>query len=476
MQSKFPQLVAKYRSCSKGNSCFALFFMISIAVRSVESAPAPAANLGAQEQWPQFRGPLAAGVADGENLPEHWDVAKGENIRWKKPIPGLAHSSPIVWGDKLFLTTAISSEADATFKAGLFGAPTASADRSSHRWVVLCLDARNGETVWERTAHEGVPIDKRHVKGTYANATPATDGKRVVALFGSQGLFAYDLEGNPLWHEDLGRLNAGGYDNKSFEWGTASSPILYHDLVIVQCDRQEDSFITALDAQTGHTVWKTARQELPSWGTPNVYVFGTRAELVANGANFIRGYDPAIGRELWKLGGSSKITAPTPIFGNGLIVVASGRPPERPIFVIRPGAEGDLTLANNETTNRFVAWSKVRKGPYMPTPLIYRDHLYVVMNLGILDCYDLATGREFYDERIAHRGNGFSASPVASDGRLFLAGEDGDVFVYAAGTESKLLAKNSMGEPLMATPAISKGNLYLRGEHHLFAVSANPAR
>ena len=447
----------------------ALLWPGSAAARAVAAEDA-VADLVASGHWPQFRGPFASGVADQQNLPEHWDGAKGENVRWKKSIPGLAHSSPIIWGNQLFLTTAVSRQDDATFRPGLYGDGDASNDRSLHRWLVLCLDKRNGEVLWERVPHEGVPKDKRHVKATYANSTPAADGKRVVAFFGSEGVFAYDLEGKLLWEKDLGRLEAGAYDARSYEWGTASSPILYRDRVIVQCDVQEGSFITALDAQTGQIIWRTERKELPSWGTPNVYPDETHPELIANGSNFIRGYDPTTGRELWRLGGSSKITAPTPIFADGLVIVTSGRAPERPIFAVRPGATGNITLESEQTTNRFIAWSKVRKGPYMPTPLIYQSRLYVVNNQGLFDCYELATGREVFGERIQHRGSGFSASPVAADGRLYIAGEDGDVFVYAAGTECKLLAQNPMSEPMMATPALSKGTLFIRGQHHLFAI------
>jgi outer membrane protein assembly factor BamB len=430
---------------------------IGPAAEKVFAADDAGANLVAAGHWPQFRGPGASGVADGQNLPEHWDGVKGENVRWKKSIPGLAHSSPIIWGNQLFLSTAVSGQGEATFRPGLYGDGDASNDRSPHRWLVVCLDKRSGEVLWERVAHEGVPKDKRHVKATYANSTPATDGKRLVAFFGSEGVFTYDLEGRLLWKKDLGRIEAGAYDSRSYEWGTASSPILYRDRVIVQCDAQEGSFIAALDAQSGRMVWRTERQELPSWGTPNVYPHATHPELIANGSNFIRGYDPATGVELWRLGGSSKITAPTPIFAEGLVIVASGRAPERPIFAIRPGATGDITLESDQTTNRFIAWSKVRKGPYMPTPLIYQSRLYVVNNQGLFDCYELATGREIFGERIQHRGNGFSASPIAADGRIYIAGEDGDVFAYAAGTECKLLAQNPMGEPLMALPRCQMG-------------------
>src|ERR1051326_4508789 len=242
--------------------------------------------------WPSFRGSNAAGVAEGQQLPSAWSASSGAGVRWTVEIPGLAHSSPIVWGDRLFVTTAISSLPSATFKPGLYGEGTASEDHSSHRWVVMALDRRTGKTLWQRVAYEGVPKQKRHIKSTYASSTPATDGRVVVAFFGSQGLYAYSLDGKALWSRDLGRIDAGAYDLPDYEWGTASSPILYRDLVIVQCDQQKGSFVTALDRKTGKTVWKTERDELPSWATPTIYAGKTRTELITNSPNFIRGYDP----------------------------------------------------------------------------------------------------------------------------------------------------------------------------------------
>ena len=421
--------------------------------------------------WPSFRGSHAAGVADGQNLPDEWNGEKLTNIKWKTPIPGLAHSSPIVWGDRIFLTTAISSRDKATFRKGLYGDGDASDDRSSHQWKVYCLDKKTGKIVWEQIAYEGTPLEKRHIKSTYASSTPATDGRFVVAFFGSQGLYVYDLKGRLVWKKSLGRINAGAYDLPDYEWGTASSPIIYKDLVIVQCDQQKGSFITALDIKSGNTVWKTEREELPSWGTPTIYTGKRRTELVTNAPNFIRGYDPENGKELWRLGGSSKITAPTPIYQGDLIVVASGRRPEAPIFVIRGGANGDITLKDGQTSNSNVVWSKQKVGSYMPTPLIYQGYLYVLRNQGILSCYDLATGDEKYTERIPHQGSGFSGSPVASDGKIYLPSEDGDVFVVKAGPKFELLKTNPIGEPLMATPAISDGMIFVRGQYDVFAIA-----
>jgi outer membrane protein assembly factor BamB len=424
----------------------------------------------ADENWPSFRGRAASGVAEKQNLPDTWDGEKGINIKWKTRIPGLAHSSPVVWGDRVFVTTAISSRGNARFRHGLYGDGDASDDRSVHKWNLYALDKKTGKIIWERVAYEGVPKEKRHIKATYANSTPATDGRHVIAFFGSQGLYTFDIAGRLLWKKDLGALNAGAYDLPEYEWGTASSPIIYKNLVIVQCDTQGESFLLASDIKTGKTVWKTTRKELPSWGTPTIYSANGRTEIITNASNFIRGYDPETGKELWRLGGSSKITAPTPIFLNDLIVVASGRRPEAPIFVIRAGASGDITLGKGESSSKHIAWSKQARGSYMPTPIIYGSHLYVLANQGIVDCYDLVTGREIYRERLQHQGGGFSASPVAADGKIYFPSEDGDMFVIKAGPKFEQVAKNSMGELLMATPAISSGMMFVRTEHHLFAI------
>jgi outer membrane protein assembly factor BamB len=440
-----------------------------IAVTSVARPPtrpvAPATG-----SWPSFRGAQAAGVADGQQLPDTWSPKTGEHVRWRTPIPGLAHSSPVVWGDRVFVTSAVSTDAQATFRPGLYGDGDASADRSTQRWMLYALDAASGKLLWERVALEGPPRELRHVKSTYASATPATDGRVVVASFGSQGVYAYDLTGTLLWTADLGRLDVGAYDIPTFEWGTASSPIIWNDLVILQCDTQADSFVVALDAATGKVAWKTERDELPSWGTPTVATTSKGAELVTNASNFVRGYDPRTGKELWRLGRSSKITAPTPIASGDLLVVASGRAPERPIFVIKAGARGDLTLNEGQTSSSSIAWTRTGRGSYMPTPLAYQGILYVLANNGVLDAYDLQTGDEIYRQRLPVVGSGFSASPVAADGKIYLSNEDGEILVVQAGRTFKHLATNSMGELLMATPALSNGTMFVRSSTSVSAI------
>lgn len=424
----------------------------------------------AGSNWPSFRGKSASGVAEDQNLPYKWDGKTGENILWRTPIPGLGHSSPIVWGQHIFVTSAISSDPHATFKPGLYGDGSASQDRSPQKWSLFALDKKNGKILWERVAYEGVPREKRHMKSTYASSTPATDGRIVVAWFGSQGVYAYDLNGRLLWKVDLGRLNLGAYDIPTYEWGTASSPIIWNNLVILQCDTQDDSSLVALDVETGKQVWKTEREELPSWGTPTVAMTSSGPELVTNAPNFIRGYDPRTGRELWRLGHSSKITAPTPIYSADQFLIASGRQPERPIFAVKAGARGDLTLPDGKTSSDSVIWSRTGRGSYMPTPLQYQGLLYVLNNNGLFDCYEWKTGEEIYRQRLPVIGSGFSASPVAADGKIYLSNEDGDMLVIAAGRKFEYLGMNPIGELLMATPALSEGVMYVRSSQSLWAV------
>lgn len=433
-------------------------------------APARTSAKPAGGSWPSFRGPQASGVADGQNLPDRWDGKTGENILWRTSIPGLAHSSPVVWGDRIFVTSAVSSDPKAAFRPGLYGDGDASQDRTRHRWVIYALDKRTGKILWEQTAYQGEPLEKRHIKSTYASSTPATDGRIVVAWFGSQGVYGYDFAGKLLWKVDLGRLNMGAYDIPTYEWGPASSPIIWNGLAILQCDTQDDSFILALDAETGKTVWQTERDEIPSWGTPTVAMTPGGPELVANASNFIRGYDPRTGKELWRLGRSSKITAPTPIFADDKFAIVSGRAPERPIFVVKAGAKGDITPTEGKSTSEAVVWSRTGRGSYMPTPLIYQGILYVLANNGLLDAYDLRTGEEIYRQRLSVVGSGFSASPIAADGKIYLSNEDGEMLVIAAGKQFSLVATNSIGELLMATPALSDGVMYVRSAQSLFAI------
>jgi outer membrane protein assembly factor BamB len=421
------------------------------------------------QNWPQFRGPGASGVAEGQPSAVTWDAQKSVNTRWKTAIPGLAHSSPVVWGNKIFVTTAITSGAKDETRYGLYGDVVPVKDDPKHTWKVFALDKQSGKILWERIAYEGVPKVKRHPKSTHADSTPATDGKHVIALFGSHGLYAYDLNGKLLWKQDLGVLDAGWFYDPDYQWEYGASPIIYKNMVIVQADIQKNSFIAAYDIKTGKRLWMTPREEIPSWSTPTVYEGKTRAELVTNGTKAIRGYDPVTGKELWRLGPNSEVATPTPIFAHDLIYVTTGYRVIQPIYVIKPGAAGDISLKDGKDSSDFIAWSKTRGGPYMPTPVIYGDLLYIVSNQGVLTTYQAKTGERVYQERLGGKGGAFTASPVASDGKIYLSSEDGDIFVVKAGPKYELLATNPVGQVMMATPAISDGLVIVRGVTHLFA-------
>ncbi len=430
------------------------------------------ATTAAAQNWPQFRGPLATGVVEGHPAATSWDAEKAVNTVWKTPIPGLAHSSPVVWGNKVFITTAVTSGAKDETRYGLYGDVAPVKDDPKHTWKVYALDKRTGKILWERVAYEGLPKVKRHPKSTHADSTPVTNGKYVVSLFGSHGLYAYDLNGKLMWKQDLGVLDAGWFYDPDYQWEYGSSPIIFRDLVIVQADVQKDSFIAAYNLKTGKLVWKTPREDLSSWGTPTVYEGRTRAELITNGSKAVRGYDPATGRELWRLSPNSEITTPTPFVAHELIYVTAGYAPIQPIYAIKPGASGDISLKDGKETNDFIVWSKKRGGPYMPTPIVYGDHLYTVSNQGVLTAYNAKTGERVYQERLGGKGGAFTASVVASDNKLYLSSEDGDVFVVKTGPKYELLATNRVGEVMMATPAISDGLLIVRGLKHVYAFGA----
>lgn len=425
------------------------------------------------QDWPSFRGPNGSGVAASAGTPSTWNVARAEGVRWKTAIPGLAHASPIVWAGRVYLTTAVVEAPDlkVDVKIGPSGIDPA-ADQVRHSWRLLCLDATTGKVLWERTVHQGIPRMKRHVKASHASATPATDGEHLVALLGSEGLFCFDMTGRLLWKRDLGLLDVGLVDDPTYQWGPASSPILYQGLVIVQNDRHKDSSLAAFDVKTGEPVWRAAREEMPSWATPLVYRGEGRAELVTNSPRQIRGYDPLTGKELWRLADDdTQVKVPTPIAGDGMILVTGGYPGGgRPIYAIKPGGSGDLTGPKGAATNPNLWWRVERGSPYTPTPILYQGYLYVCADNGILTAYDARTGQKAYQERLSVAAGGFSASPVAADGKLYFTSEDGEVFVVRAGPRFELLATNSMGEVCMATPAISGTTLFIRTRTHLVAI------
>jgi len=416
--------------------------------------------------WPAFRGIDASGVAEqGRPTPTTFTPSSAV---WRTKIPGLGNSSPIVWDDLLCVTTAISAM-DNSFKPGLYGNIEPVNDSSPHEWKVICLDKRSGAARWEQTVHQGVPAIKRHPKSTQANATLATDGVHLAAFFGSEGLHVYDLAGKRLWSKSFGVLDSGFFQVPEAQWGFASSPIIHDGVLIVQADVQKNSFLAAFDVVTGKELWRVVRTDVPTFGTPAVVDAAGRRQVVVNGWKHTGGYDLETGRELWKLTGGGDIPTPTPIAGDGLIFITSAHGDESPVHAIRASATGDISLKGSETSSAHVAWSVPRAGSYMATPLLYGDYLYVVRWNGILGVYEARTGKLAYQQRLGAGATAFTASPVASGGRVYFATEDGEVYVIKAGPTYELVATNRLDAPMLATPAISDGRLFIRTKDEIFA-------
>jgi outer membrane protein assembly factor BamB len=432
----------------------------------------------AQTNWPSFRGVNADGIAKGAVTPAIWNAEKSENILWKRAIPGLGHSSPIIWGDRLFVTTAINQRQTAPLKVGLYGDPESAQDNDIQQWKVFCLNKRTGNILWEQTAHEGVPKQKRHPKATHANCTMATDGANVVAFFGSEGLYCYDLDGHLRWQKDWGTLRTSPvvYNDKpdpqgvDLEWGFASSPIIYGNRVFVQCDVLTNGFVAALNLADGKEVWRTRRDDTATWSTPTICAEGPRPQIIVNGWKHMGGYDLRTGEEIWWMSGGGDCPVPTPVVWNGLVFLMSAHGPRRPIYAVRTDASGDVSLRDGTATNREVAWSAVHGGSYMQTPLVYGEYLYSCHVDGVLSCYEARTGKQMYKERLGTGADGYTASPVAAEGKLYFTSEQGSVFVVNPGPEFIVLATNRMGEVCMATPAISEGTIFFRTQGHMVAV------
>ena len=416
------------------------------------------------EGWPSFRGTHGSGVAPAATPPLTWNVTKSVNVAWRTAIPGLGHSSPIVWGDRIFLTTAISSAASAqrvaTGDAGIDPVD----DVTPHEWRLIAVNRASGAVVWSRSVHQGRPRVKRHPKSTHASATPATDGRVVVAMLGSEGLYAFDFNGKELWRRDFGPLAVGLADDPDYEWGPASSPVIHGNVVIVQNDRYKDSFLIALDLQTGKELWRSPREERPAWATPLVHVHNGRTTVVVVSPLFVRGHDFTTGRELWRIADpDGQVKVSTPIASGDLAIATGGWPSAgKPIIAVR-------------ARDGAVAWRHERGSPYTTTPLVYDGLLYVITDNGILSMYDVATGTRGYQTRVSDRAGAFSASPVAAAGRIYFTSEDGHVVVVRAGRKFEVLATNEMNEVCMATPALSGNLLLMRTRSHLYALRNQPA-
>ena len=431
-------------------------------------------GVSAVEQWPQFRG-AQAGVADDDPaLPEHW--SETENVVWKTDIPGLGWSSPIVWGDHVFVTTAISSGVEPPPAKGLFdpvGDHSRNRSREVHRWMVLDLDFASGSIRWQRELHSAPPPTAKQMKNSYASETPVADGERVYVYFGSIGLVAaLDFNGQPIWTRNLGAIEGRQ------AWGTAASPVLYKDRLYVVNDNREKSFIAAFDARTGTEVWRTEREEAENWSSPMVWENGLRAEIVTAGEGKVRSYG-LDGKLLWELSGMSFSAIPTPFARHDLVYVSSGYPgsPLRPAYAIRPGASGDISLKPGETSNAFIAWSNPLLGSYNTSPLVYGDYYYTLLDRGILLNHDARTGKQIYGrQRVSVEASGFTASPWAYNQKIFAISEDGETFVIQAGPEFKLLGKNVLNGMVLATPAIARGSLFIRTSAKLYRIAKGMQR
>ena len=441
--------------------------LAGITFTGAATAPRPGVD------WPQFRGISAGGIAEGFSLPTTWDTAKGINVTWKTPVPGLGLSSPVIWGDDVFISTSISGQKDAGLKVGLYGNVEPVQDDTEHEWRVYAIDKKSGKVRWEKSILKAVPKIKRHTKASHANSTLATDGERLIAFFGSEGLYAFDMKGNQLWKKDLGVLDAGWYVARQNQWETGSSPVLHEGVVVVQVDVQENSFLAAFDAKTGAEKWRTPRTDVPTWGTPTIHKVGGRTQVLVNGYRHAGAYDFATGKEIWKLGRNGDIPVPTPVVSDGIVYITNAHGPMSPVYAIKETATGDITPAEGATANEHVVWSVPKGGGYMCTPLVYRDHTYIVTYQGILSVFDAKTGERKYQQRLLENtASAFTSSPVANDGKVYVASEDGQMIVLKAGPVFEKIATNDMGASVLATPAISEGRLFVRTQGMVMAIGA----
>jgi len=428
-------------------------FLLSVTVGAAPTIPG----------WPQWRGPSGQGISEEKNLPSEWTSAK--NIKWKTAIPGRGHSSPIVWGNRIFVTTAVEGELAPGHKAVIhydegkeFLHPDSIGADHKQQFRVLCIDRKTGKVIWDQLAFEGTPYDNRHRKSSFASSTPTTDGQNVYAFFGTEGLYAYNMNGKLMWKADLGKLGTVGM-------GTGTSPVLYQNLVIVQCDEESGnaSFIVGLDRKTGREVWRTPRKIQVSWCTPLLITTGKRAELITSGTEAVISYDPATGKELWRHKGVESNAIPSPVSTSNLVIVSAGFP-AKVAMAITLGGSGDLADS--------VVWKYTKGTAYVPSPILYGDYLYLTSDRGVLTCLDAKTGEVKYEGGRVPIPASFTASPVAFDGKILLTSEDGDTFVVKAGPKHEIIATNSVGEPVYASPAVAAGNIFIRGERNLYCIGS----
>ena len=437
----------------------------------------------AQDSWLQFRGPAAGVVPDDPNLPEHWSAT--ENVVWRVDIPGLAWSSPVVAGDLVFVTTAISAGDEPAPIRGLYdpGMENGStASENKHRWMLYAIDFYTGAVRWQRELYAAAPPEKRHLKNSFASETPVTDGRRIYVYFGAIGqLAAFNMSGETVWTRELEAYNT------TLEMGTGASPVLHDDRLFIVNDNTTRSFVAAFNKESGDELWHVDRDERgQNWSTPFVWEHDLRTELVTAGTQGVRSYTLG-GELLWELHGMSGLTIPTPFTAHGLVYISSGYPGGglRPVYAVRPGASGDISIFTAEqmrngitsgfpgplTSSDDVAWSYPLLGTYNATAIVYGDIYYTLLDRGFLVAHDARTGEEIYGRQRLEIGNGFTASPWAYNGKLFLLSEDGETYVVDAGREFTILHKNALNEMTLATPAIARGSLFIRTQSKLYRIA-----
>ena len=440
------------------------FVVTALAVIAL-SLPAQVPTAGVDDHWPQWRGPEGLGVAAGTKYAEEWTPEK--NIVWKTPVEGRGHSSPVTWGNHLFLTTSVRGGPSGhsapdhlgyNMQPGYRNPDSEEADHS-YTLKVLAYDTRDGKLLWERTAYEGVMWDDRHRKNTYASNTVVTDGKLLYAFFEAPGIYAYDFDGRQVWKASLGNIAKGGM-------GPGTSPLLFENLVILQVDQEmgAGSAIVALDKRTGKQVWRTERTTRRTWGTPLIVRTPTRVELTATGAEMVAAYDPLTGKELWRaLPGLQNHPIPSTVAGHGLVFFSAGYPGKR-VLAVRPGRDGDLSGTD------AVAWRYDKGTSYVASPVLHGNYLYLMTDAGLITCLDAVTGTVVYDGGRPPIAATFRSSLVAYSDRVLQTSEDGETFVIKAGPKHEIIQKNSVGEPVWASLAFARGTIYIRGEKHLFAI------
>ncbi|MGE0885540.1 MAG: PQQ-binding-like beta-propeller repeat protein [Blastocatellales bacterium] len=424
--------------------------------------------VGAAEtsNWPQWRGPDSQGVSNDKNLPTEWSDTK--NVLWKTELPGKGFSQPIIWGNRVFLTTDVEGgPAPESHKAPKhmvgekeFTHPDWDGVNRLHTFKTLCLDRDTGKILWEQTSYEGTTYDYRHKRGNYAAPTPVTDGKYVWTYFGSEGVYCYDFKGKLIWKKSLGPIGTMGM-------GVGTSPVLHENLVILICDQEFDgknSFMLALDKKTGKEIWRVKRDISVSWATPVIVKTPQRTELIASGNEALISYDPATGKEIWRAAGLKSHAIATPVVGHGLVILSSGYP-SKVITAVKLGGNGKLDGTDN------IVWRYNKGTAYVPSPILYGDYLYLMSDAGILTCLNPKTGEVVYEGgRVPVATKFYGASPVAFDGKILLTSDDGDTYVIKAGPKHEVLGTNSIGEPSRTSIAIADGKLFIRGDKHLFCI------